>query len=334
MTGMSTNAPLVTIFGGSGFVGRYIARRMAKAGWRVRVATRRPNEALFVQTYGVVGQVVPVLANIRYEQSVREAVRGADAVVNCVGVLEEGGRQTFEALHAEGAATIAKCAVEEGASALVHISSIGADPEAPSKYLRTKAEGEKRVREAFPDAVILRPSIIFGTEDEFFNRFASMAKLTPVLPIFGEDTKMQPIYVDNVAEAVEHVLLNGAASGVYELGGPEVATFGELIERTLGVIGRRRWVIDLPWWIARINGGIFGFFSKLSGGLIPAPFTRDQVESMTVDNVVGERARTLSDLGVDATPMDSILESYLYCYRPSGQYAEITASAKNLRTQE
>ena len=330
---MSTNSPLVTIFGGSGFVGRYIARRMAKAGWRVRVATRRPNEALFVQTYGTVGQVLPVLVNIRYPQSVREAIRGADAVVNCVGVLEESGRQSFEALHADGAETIAKCATEEGVATLVHVSSIGADPVAPSKYLRSKAQGERLVSAAFPSAIILRPSIIFGTEDEFFNRFATLAKLAPVLPIFGEDTRMQPVYVDDVAAAAESAILNSADPGVYELGGPEVATFGELISRLLGVIGRRRWVFDMPWWIARLNGSIFGLVSKLSLGLVPAPFTRDQVESMTVDNIVSSGAKGLADLGVEATPMDAVLESYLYCYRPSGQYAEITASAKNLRPQ-
>ncbi len=331
---MTTSAPLVTIFGGSGFVGRYVARRMAKAGWRVRVATRRPNEALFVQTYGTVGQVRPVLANIRYEQSVREALRGADAVVNCTGILAEAGPQRFGAVHGEGAGVIAECAAEEGVRKLVHISAIGADADSPSKYQRSKAEGEALVSAVFPDAVILRPSIIFGTEDSFFNRFATLAKMTPILPIFGEDTKLQPVWVDDVAAAVEAALLKGAEPGVYELGGPEQESFRGLMNRMLGIIGRKRWVVNLPWWIARMKGSTFDVMSKMSAGLFKAPFTRDQVEAMQTDNVVSEDARGLHDLGIEATPMAAVLESYLYSYRPSGQYAEITASAKNLRPQE
>ena len=331
---MSTSSPLVTIFGGAGFAGRYIARRMAKAGWRVRVVSRRPNEALFVQTYGNVGQVLPVLGNLRYESSVRAVIKGSDAVVNCVGILAENGKQSFDALHADGARMVAAIAAEEGVGALVHVSSIGASAESTSKYARTKAEGEAQVQALYPDAVILRPSILFGPEDDFFNRFASLSKMTPVLPIFGENTKLQPVYVDDVAAAVENVLIKGAEPGIYELGGPDVESFRDVITRMLGIIQRRRLVVNLPWGLAAIKGRTFDIMGKMTFGLFRMPFTRDQVEAMRTDNIVAEDAKTLADLGVEATPMDAVLESYLYSYRPSGQFAEITASAKNLRVQE
>lgn len=327
---MSTSSPVVTIFGGAGFVGRYVARRMAKAGWRVRVVTRKPNEALFVQTYGSVGQVRPIIGNLRHEGSIRAAVRGSDAVVNCVGILAESGKQTFDAIHAEGAAMVAEIAAEEGVPALVHISSIGASQESTSRYAKSKAEGEALVLTAYPDAIILRPSIIFGTEDEFFNRFATLAKLSPVLPIFGADALMQPVYVDDVAAAVEAALTKGAASGVYELGGPEVASFNDLIIRMLRIIQRRRMIMVLPWWLASFQGKFFDLAGKMTFGLFNMPFTRDQVESMKYDNVVSDSSKNIVDLGVEATPLNAVLEGYLYPYRPSGQYAKITASAKNM----
>ena len=307
---------------------------MAKAGWRVRVVTRRPNEALFVQTYGAVGQVTPVLGNLRFESSVRAAIKGADSVVNCVGILAESGKQRFDAIHADCAGLVAAVAAEEGVRKLVHLSSIGANAESTSKYARTKAEGETQIRAVFADAIILRPSILFGTEDDFFNRFASLSKMMPMLPIFGENTNLQPIYVDDVAAAVENALTRGAAPGIYELGGPDVESFRDVISRMLKLIERRRMIVNLPWWIAAIKGSVFDVMGKMTFGLLRMPFTRDQVEAMRKDNVVSEDSRTLADLGVEATPMEAVLESYLYCYRPSGQYSEITASAKNLRIQE
>ena len=201
---------LVTVIGGSGFVGRYIAQRMAHRGWRVRVACRRPNEALFVQTYGVVGQVLPVQCNIRDEDSTRRVIMGADAVVNCVGVLWEAGRNSFDAVQAEGAGRAARLAAAEGASRFVHISAIGADPDGPSAYGRTKAAGEQAVLEAFPQAIILRPSIVFGPEDEFFNQFAGMTRFTPVLPVVGADTRFQPVWVEDVAEAAARACTGAA----------------------------------------------------------------------------------------------------------------------------
>jgi uncharacterized protein YbjT (DUF2867 family) len=231
---------LVTIFGGSGFVGRYIARRMAKEGWRVRVAVRRPNEALFVKPYGTPGQVEPLACNIRDDASVRAMIRGADAVVNCVGILNRSGKNTFDTVQTEGAGRIARIAASEGVGNFVHISAIGADAASDSDYARTKAEGEAAVAAAFPTAVILRPSIIFGTEDGFFNRFAGMSRMGPVLPVVGANTKFQPVHVDDVAQAAVKGILGQAAPGVYELGGPEVDTFRGLMGRMLKVVQRRR----------------------------------------------------------------------------------------------
>ena len=323
---------LVTIYGGSGFVGRYIARRMAKAGWRVRVAVRRPNEALFVRPYGVVGQVEPVPCNIRDDASVRAAMEGADAVVNCVGILNEIGRNRFAAVQAEGAGRVARIAAEEGVARLVHVSAIGADPQGASDYARTKALGEAAVTEAFPGAVILRPSVIFGTEDQFFNRFAGMARLGPILPVVGAGTRFQPVYVDDVAQAAVAGVLGRAAPGVYELGGPDVETFRALMGRMLAVIGRRRLVANIPFWVARIMAFGLDMVQAVSGGLIENKMlTRDQVRNLALDNVVADDAKGFADLGITPTPMASVLPEYLWRFRPSGQYFTIKASAKNLR---
>ncbi len=258
---------LVTIYGGSGFVGRYIARRMAKEGWRVRVAVRRPNEAIFVKPYGVVGQVEPVFCNIRDDDSVRAAMRGADAVVNCVGILNEVGKNRFGLVQQHGAARIARIAAEEGVERLVHVSAIGADPGSESVYARTKALGEEGVLTHFPRAVILRPSIIFGPEDQFFNRFASMALLGPILPVVGAETRFQPVYVDDVARAAVMGVLGQAKPGIYELGGPDVYTFRELMQQMLSVIHRRRLVLNVPFWAANIMAAVFDGLQAVTLGL-------------------------------------------------------------------
>lgn len=324
-------AKLVTIFGGSGFVGRYIARRMAKQGWRVRVAVRRPNEALFVKPYGVVGQVEPTLANIRNDASVRAAIQGADAVVNCVGTFDAGGKNNFQAVQNEGAARIARIAAEEGVATMVHISAIGADVDSESLYGKSKAQGELAVLEAMPGAMILRPSVIFGPEDEFFNRFAAMTRLGPILPVAGADTRFQPVYVDDVARAAVKGVL-GQAHGIHELGGPDVETFRELMDRMLVVIRRRRLVLNIPFGIARIMAAGLDAAQTATGGLFHnSILTRDQVRSLGTDNVVQAGVKTLADLGIDATPMAAVIEDYLWPYRPSGQYSEITESARNLR---
>lgn len=322
---------LVTIYGGSGFVGRYIARRMAKAGWRVRVAVRRPNEAMYVKPYGTVGQVEPVLCNIRDDASVASVMEGADAVVNCVGILARNGKNTFDAVQAEGATRVARLAAAQGISKMVQISAIGADADAASEYSQTKAEGEAGVLSHMPNAVILRPSIVFGTEDQFFNRFAGMTRFGPVLPVVGADTKFQPVHVDDVAQAAELALTNDVAAGVYELGGPDVATMRELMNTMLGVIRRRRLVLNLPFFAVRIMAFCFELGSKLTLGLAPVMITSDQVKNLRVDNVVSKGAKGFADLGIEPVSMQVILPEYLWRFRPSGQYDAIKESAKNLR---
>ena len=323
---------LVTIYGGSGFIGRYIARRMAKEGWRVRVAVRRPEEALFVRTYGVVGQVEPVPCNIRDDASVRAAAAGAEAVVNCVGILAPEGRNTFAAVQAEGAGRIARIAAELGVARMVHVSAIGADAGSPSLYARTKAAGEAAVLEHMPQAVILRPSIVFGPEDQFFNRFAGMARLGPMLPVVGADTRFQPVYVDDVAKAAVMGILGTAAPGIYELGGPEVASFRALMQDMLRVIRRRRLIVNVPFPMARAMGAGFDLVNRLSLGLIDGPLTGDQVKNLARDNVVTGRTRTLADLGIEPVAMEAVLPDYLWRFRPSGQYAALKESAKDLRS--
>ena len=322
---------LVTIYGGSGFVGRYIARRMAKEGWRVRVAVRRPNEALFVKPYGAVGQVEPFFCNIRDAASVRAAMQGADAVVNCVGILVREGRNTFDGVQADGAGRIAQIAAEQGVAHLVQISAIGADAGSDSKYSRTKAWGEAAVLKAFPKAVILRPSVIFGPEDGFFNRFAAMAKLGPVLPITGGTTKFQPVYVDDVAQAAVLGVL-GKAEGTYELGGPDVETFEKLMKRMLAVIGRKNMVISLPGFVSQAMAATFDTLQWLTAGLFTNRIlTVDQLKNLSKPNVVAQGARGFAELGITPTPMEAVLPDYLWRFRPHGQYEAIQASAKNLR---
>lgn len=323
---------LVTIYGGSGFVGRYIARRMAKQGWRVRVAVRRPNEAIFVKPYGVVGQVEPVFCNVRDDESVAAVMHGADAVVNCVGILAPNGKNTFDSVQAEAPGRIARIAAEHGISRMVHLSAIGADSNSESIYARTKAAGEAAVLEHIPDAMILRPSIVFGVEDQFFNRFASMTRLGPILPVVGAETRFQPVYVDDVAKAAVKGVLGSADGGIYELGGPEVRTFRELMHEMLGVIRRRRIITNIPFWIARIMGGFFDLINRISLGLIPAQITLDQVRNLTKDNVVSTNVQGFVDLDLQPTALEAVLPEYLWRFRPSGQYDAIKESARNLRT--
>ena len=323
---------LVTIYGGSGFIGRYIARRMAKEGWRVRIAVRRPNEALFVKPYGVVGQVEPVLCNIRDDKSVASALRGADVVVNCVGLLQEKAKNTFNSVQNEGADRIARLAVSEGVVRIVHVSAIGADINADSDYAKSKAMGEANILKHMPNAVILRPSIVFGAEDQFFNRFASMARFGPVLPIVGAETKFQPVSVDDVAEAAVLGITGIAKPGIYELAGPDQDTFRGLMYRMLKVIQRRRLVLDVPMFMARLMAASFEMGNKLTFGIAPVPMTRDQVKSLSVDNVPSGEFPGFEKLGIEPVSMVSVLPEYLWPFRVSGQFAEIKSSAKNLKS--
>lgn len=324
---------LVTIYGGSGFLGRYIARRMAKQGWRVRVAVRRPNEAMHVRPYGAVGQVEPILCNIRNDMSVQAAMLGADAVVNCVGILVKNGKQTFDAVHHDGAERIARLAAAEGITNLVHISALGADAQSASDYGRSKAEGETAVLQHMPDAVILRPSVMFGSEDGFFNKFASLSRLGPILAIVGGKTRFQPVYVDDVAAAAEVALLGQAQTGVYELGGPDTETLRQTVTHMLTEIHRRRLVLNLPFWVGSLIGWGFDMMQTFSLGLISnGILTRDQVRSLKTDSVVVADAKTLADLGITATAYGAVIPGYLWRFRPSGQYDAIMDSAKNLKT--
>ena len=323
---------LVTIFGGSGFVGRYVAQRMAKQGWRVRVAVRRPNEALFVRQYGAVGQVEPVLCNIRDDATVIKVIIGANAVVNCVGILSESGKNTFKNVQALGAERVAKISSENGVANFVQISAIGSNEASLSNYARTKALGEASVLKYFPDATILRPSIIFGPEDQFFNRFAQMATLSPFLPLVGAHTKFQPVHVGDVAFAVEKALSDRSVSGIYELGGPNIETFSELMKRMLGVIQRRRLMLKVPFFVAGLMGQSLDLLKAITFGLFPNNIlTQDQVKNLQIDNIVSTDANDFSDLEIRPTAMETILPEYLWRYRVSGQYASIKDSAKGLK---
>lgn len=314
---------LVTVFGGRGFVGRYVVRALASKGWRVRAACRRPDLAGHLQPMGVVGQIHAVQANLRYPESIRAAVEGAEVVVNAVGILAPQGRQTFRAIHDQGARAVARAAREAGVKRLVHISAIGADPKSPARYARTKAEGERAVLEEFPGAVILRPSIVFGPEDEFFNRFAAMAQISPLLPLIGGGrTRFQPVYVGDLAAAVLAAAEGRAKPGsIYEIGGPEVLSFRQLLDRTQLYAGRSRGYIALPFWLAKLQALLTW---PLPNSL--RPVTLDQVRLLARDNVVSELAikenRTLAALGV-ATPqaISTIVPLYLERFKPRGQFA-------------
>ncbi len=320
---------LVTIFGGSGFVGRYIARAMAQEGWRVRVAVRRPNEALFVRGYGAVGQVEPVFCNIRDDTSVAAALVGADAAVNCVGTFDASGANNFDAVQSEGAGRIARLAAKAGLASLVHLSAIGADAQSDSNYGRSKGEGEAAVLAAFPNAMILRPSVIFGSEDGFFNRFAGMSRLGPILPLVGGNTRFQPVYVQDVASAAVKGVL-GQYTGIYELGGPDAETLKGLVGQMLAVVQRRRLVLNLPFWVGSVMGAALGFGSALTLGLFRNTLiTLDQVRQLQHDNVVSPGAKTLADMGIEATNYGAVIPEYLWRYRNSGQFAAIRDSAKH-----
>lgn len=324
-------AKLVTIFGGSGFVGRQVARLMAKEGWRVRIAVRRPDEALFTRTYGAVGQVVPVLCNIRDEMSVRAALSGADAAVNCVNILTPQGKSSFKAVFEDGAQNIARLSAEMGVTRLVHISGLGIDVDSDSKYIALKSRGEAAVLAARPDAVVLRPSVIFGADDNFYNRFAGMTRMGPMMPIVGARTRMQPVHVEDVAQAAVLGATGAAAPGIYELGGPEVLTMRQIVDQVLTSVSRRKLVVGLPFPVARLAATALGVVQFVTGGLFTSPLSRDQLALLRTDNVVSPDARGFAELGIQPTAAGAVLDSYLWRFRPSGQYEAIKDSAKNLR---
>ncbi|MBC9246495.1 complex I NDUFA9 subunit family protein [Paracoccus sp. 11-3] len=322
---------LVTIFGGSGFLGRQVARVMARNGWRVRVAVRRPDEALFTRTYGAVGQVVPILCNIRDEASVRAAMMDADAVVNCVNILRREGKSNFDNIFVLGAENIARLSKDLGVEQIVHISGIGVDPDSDSKYIAAKAEGETAVLKHRPDAVVLRPSVMFGPGDRFLNRIGEMAAISPILPVVGAKTRLQPVFVDDVAHAAALAAEGKAQPGIYELGGPEIVTMREIARQTLLETDRRRAIVGVPLWVARIGSGIFGAIQALTGGIVKNPLPRDQLILLSQDNLVDKNAKGFADLGIEPLAAEAVVDQYLWPFRPSGQYDAIKRSAKNLR---
>ena len=317
---------IATVFGGSGFLGRAVVAVLARKNFRIRVAVRRPNLAGNVQPFGFPGQIHPVQANLRFPDSVTDAVRGASVVINLVGVLRQKGRQSFTAVHAEGARRVADAAAAAGAR-LIHVSALGADPASGSAYARTKAEAEAAVRAVVPDAVTFRPSVIFGPGDGFFNRFGSLARMLPVLPLAGAETRFQPVYVGDVAEAIARAVAGSVAGGrVYELGGPEVRTLRELVEYVLKITERRRLVLALSQRFAGWQAVLTETLDLLSLGLMPNDFvlTRDQVALLQRDNVISAEAeaegRTLAGIGIAPTAIEAIAPAYLTRFRKTGQF--------------
>ena len=310
---------LITIIGGSGFIGRHTVRALARRGYRIRVACRRPDLAGHLQPLGVAGQIMPVQANVRYPASLAAACEGAYAVINLTGVLYSSGAQSFDAVHVFGAEASAKAAKNAKARLFIQMSAIGASPEASSDYAKSKAAGETRARAAFAGTMVIRPSIVFGPEDDFFNRFAALCRFTPALPLIGGGTtKFQPVFAGDVGEAIARLVDKGDADGkTYELGGPEQLTFKQLLQFILATVGRKRLLVTLPWAVARAQAMVLG--------LLPKPLlTVDQVELLKSDNVVSEQAvrdrRTLEGLGIAATGIEAIVPSYLYRFRKAGQF--------------
>jgi NADH dehydrogenase len=310
-------ARLVTIFGGSGFLGRHTVRALAKDGWRIRVAVRHPNQSFFLKPAGTVGQIAAVKCDITDPDQVAAALRGADAAINLVGILHGH----FEEAHVIGAENVAKAAAAAGVARLVHVSAIGADSQSHSHYAQTKAEGEIRVRAAFPAATILRPSIVFGPDDDFFNRFAGLARISPILPLIGGGkTRFQPVFVGDVAAAIATALARDSGK-TYELGGPVIYSFKELMEIVCRETGRKRLLLPVPFGIAMLKA----FFLQLA----PNPLlTPDQVRLLRYDNVVSKTAHTLAELGITPNSVEAEVPAYLWRFRAKGEYAELAGGAK------
>ncbi|MCW5684259.1 MAG: complex I NDUFA9 subunit family protein [Pseudolabrys sp.] len=326
MTARSPYDTLITVFGGSGFLGRSVVRALAKRDYRIRVAVRRPELAGHLQPLGRVGQIEVVQANLRHAGSVEAAMRGSALAINLVGILFERGRQSFDAVQTVGANHVARAAATHGAD-LIHVSAIGANADSPSAYARSKADGEARVLATRPGATIVRPSIMFGPEDDFFNRFASLARFVPALPLIGGgETKLQPVFVGDVAAAIA-IIADGKlmhdtprAGEVFECGGPDVASFAQLMRYTLDTIGRKRLLVPLPFGLAKMKASVLQFLPK-------PPLTPDQVELLRTDNVVSDAAaragHTLQGLGITPTVMTAVVPSYLWRFRKTGQFAKM-----------
>lgn len=311
-------SPIVTIFGGSGFVGRNLVRRLATQGMTIRIAVRYPEQANYLKTAGNVGQIVPIETNITHPKQVQQAIAGADYVVNLVGILFQKGKERFEPLQAEGPKLIGRVSAEEGVQRLIHVSAIGADPKSDIAYAKTKGLGEKNLLKTFPEATILRPSVMFGPDDDFINRFARMAQFSPFMPLIGGGkTRLQPVYVGDVAQAIANAIFDDKAKGqIYELGGPSIYTMANIIEYILTLTGRKRVLLPIPFGIAEMMGRVLQ--------LLPKPLlTRDQVRLLRHDNIVSKGAKTLYDLGVTPTPFEAIIPTYLAAYSLRSRFAQL-----------
>ena len=310
-------AQVITVIGGSGFIGRYLVKHLASEGWCVRIAVRDPVRAEFLRPCGAVGQIVPIQCNIRYADSIRAAVTGATCVVNLTGILYERGRQRFQSIQAEGPGLVAQAAREAGCEQLIHVSAIGADINSISAYARSKAAGEQAVYQAFPAATIIRPSIVFGAEDGFFNRFAALTSLSPLLPLIGGGkTRLQPVYVMDVARAIAIALRNPVCAGqIFELGGPNIYSFEALMIYLLKIIERRRLLLTIPWSIAEM-------MASLAELLPMPPLTKDQVKLLRTDSVVTSGSKDFVALGLELTALEGVVPTYLSRFRRGGIYAD------------
>lgn len=306
----------VAVIGGSGFIGRHLVQELARQGHRVRVGVRRVDKAGFLKPMGVPGQVVPMQVNIRYPDSLAPVVTGVDVVINLVGILQEQGAQKFHAVQATGVENLAKMSKAQNVASFIQLSAIGADSSSSSQYAQSKALGEAIVQDIYPDAVIVRPSIVVGPEDQFFNRFAAMARLSPVLPLVGADTRFQPVFVGDVVKAITVAMQQSACEGIFELGGPQIYSFRELIQLMLHVTGRRALIAEIPRGLATL-------MASLTDWLPQAPLTRDQITLLQRDNIVSPQAQGFDDLGIKPEAIEGIIDGYLYRFRRAGQYTDL-----------
>lgn len=325
-------AKLVTVYGGSGFLGRQITRILAQQGWRVRVPVRRPNLAGVVRTYGAPGQVEPVFCNVRDDLSVMAAMTDSDAVINCVGIMYPTGKNTFQAIHVEAAERISRIAAEIGVGQFVHVSALGANVDSPSRYAETKGLGEQAVLKHRPDAIILRPSIIFGSDDKFYNRLGSLSRMWPFMFVPGPRSEVQPVYVVDVAKVGAMGAAGAIGAGIYELAGPDVMSMRQVAEQVLRTVERRRIIIGMPNWLSGVAGSILDAGQTITGGLVSNRLlSKDQARLLRADNKVAEGAKTFADLGIEPTASDAVIGEYLWRFRKKGQYQGMIDSARQLR---
>ena len=326
---LNSSSPIATVFGGSGFVGKYIVRRLVKSGWRVRVAVRSPNKAIFLKTYGEVGQVDIFKCSIFDLVEVSRCINGSTVVINAVaGLLNETSNKKLKKYYVDWPEMLAMLLNKFDVKQFIHVSSLGVNKSSQSTYSSSKAKGEEKVLENFSNTVILRPSLIFGHEDRFFNRYAAIAASSLIVPLIGANTRFQPVYVDDVAMVVEKVLADSILTGVFELGGPEIMSLKEMIARMLVVIRRKRVLLSIPFGPANLIASVFSIINKASFGIMKPPFTVDNVHQLKSDNIVSEKESSFKDLDIKPQNVDTIIPLYLYSFRPYGQYNDITTSAK------